>query len=304
MTPEQILSIAPRVLSQSQREFYFREGYLLAERIIDDDWLKKLRAATDEMIERSRAVSKSDKIFDLEPNHRAESPRLRRVSNPVEHHPVFWDYVTQSPLGDIIADLVGPDVKFHHSKLNYKWAQGGEEVKWHYDISFWPHTNYSPLTVGTYLYDCGMKNGPLAVLPRSHEVDPMLSQYDKRGNWTGCLSDEDVARLDLAEAVYLTGPAGSLTIHNCRTLHSSPRNMSDTGRPLLLNTLTSADAFPYTVNPIRPKHDQTIIRGEHARWAHHDPRPCLLPPDWSGGYTSIFALQQEENEEAAADGMM
>ena len=64
----------------------------------------------------------------------------------------FWDYVTQSPLADIIADLVGPDVKFHHSKLNYKWAQGGEEVKWHYDISFWPHTNYSPLTVGTYLY--------------------------------------------------------------------------------------------------------------------------------------------------------
>ena len=79
--------------------------------------------------------------------------------------------------------------------------------------------------------------------------------------------------------------------------------MSDTGRPLLLNTLTSADAFPYTVNPIRPKHDQTIIRGKRARWAHHDPRPCLLPPDWSGGYTSIFALQQEENEEATV-GMM
>ena len=53
-------------------------------------------------------------------------------------------------------------MKFHHSKLNFKWAKGGEEVKWHYDISFWPHTNYSPLTVGTYLYDCGMDQGPLA----------------------------------------------------------------------------------------------------------------------------------------------
>ena len=72
------------------------------------------------------------------------------MSSPIEHHPVFWEYCTKSPLGDIVADLVGPDVKFHHSKLNYKWAQGGEEVKWHYDISFWPHTNYSPLTVGTY----------------------------------------------------------------------------------------------------------------------------------------------------------
>ena len=30
------------------------------------------------------------------------------------------------------------------------------------------------------------------------------------------------------------------------------------------------------------------------RAGHHDPRPCLLPPDWSGGCT-IFALQQQED---------
>jgi ectoine hydroxylase-related dioxygenase (phytanoyl-CoA dioxygenase family) len=303
MTPEDILKIPPRVLTQAQREHYFREGYILLEKIIGDEWIRKLRAATDELVERSRKVTKPDTIFDLEPTHRPDAPRLRRVSNPVEHHPVFWDYCTKSPLPDIVADLVGPDVKFHHSKLNYKWAQGGEEVKWHYDISFWPHTNYSPLTVGTYIYDCGPDNGPLGVLPRSHEIEPMLSQFDHQGRWTGCLRDEDIAKLDLSKAVYLTGPAGSLTIHNCRTLHASPKNLSDTGRPLLLFTLTSADAFPYTVNPIKPKHDQTIIRGKRAAWAHHDPRPCLIPPDWSGGYTSIFSLQQEEDEKAAVGAM-
>ena len=99
--------------------------------------------------------------------------------------------------------------------------------------------------------------------------------------------------------MYLTGPAGSLTLHNCRTIHGSPRNDSDLGRPLLLYTLTSADAFPYTVNPIKPAHDQTIIRGKRAAFAHHDPRPCLIPPDWSGGYTSIFSLQQEEESRGA-----
>ena len=303
MTPEAVLKIPPRVLTQAQREHYFREGYILLEKIIGDEWIRKLRAATEELVERSRKVTKSDNVFDLEPAHRPDAPRLRRVSNPVEHHPVFWEYCTKSPLGDIVADLVGPDVKFHHSKLNYKWAQGGEEVKWHYDISFWPHTNYSPLTVGTYLYDCGPDNGPLMVLPRSHELDPMLSQFDQQGRWTGCLRDEDIAKLDLSKAAVLTGPAGSLTIHNCRTLHASEKNLSDTGRPLLLFTLTSADAFPYTVNPIKPKHDQTIIRGKRAAWAHHDPRPCLIPPDWSGGYTSIFSLQQEENEKAAVGAM-
>jgi ectoine hydroxylase len=63
--------------------------------------------------------------------------------------------------------------------------------------------------------------------------------------------------------------------------------------------MSSADAFPYTVNPIKPKHDQYILRGKRAQFAHHDPRPCLMPPDWSKGYTSIFSLQQEEAAEIA-----
>ena len=296
MTPEQVLALPPRVLSQSQREAYFRDGYILLERIIPETWIARLRAATEELVERSRKVTKSDPVFDLEADHRPSAPRLRRVSNPEDQHAVFWEYVSKGPLPDIVADLVGPDVKFHHSKLNFKWKQGGEEVKWHYDISFWPHTNYSPLTVGTYLYDCGMDQGPLGVIPGSHRIDPMLSQYGSDGRWTGCLSEADVAQLDVSKAVYLTGPAGSLTLHNCRSVHGSPRNDSDLGRPLLLYTLTSADAFPYTVNPLRPKHGEMILRGKRAEFAHHDPRPCLIPPDWSGGYGSIFSLQQAEDE--------
>jgi len=299
MTPEQILAVEPVVLTQAQREFYFSEGYLLVPAVIGEEWLERLRDATAKLVERSRAVQASDEIFDLEPGHTSAAPRLRRVSRPVEHDPVYWAYVTESILPAIVSDLVGPDVKFHHSKLNFKWLAGGEEVKWHYDISFWPHTNYSPLTVGTYLYDCGMDQGPLQVMPRSHLVNPMPTQYDHDGRWIGCLRDEDAAKLDTSKAVALPGPAGSLTLHNCRTLHYSARNISDLGRPLLLNTLSSADAFPYTVNPIRSSKDQAIIRGKRAAWAHHDPQPCLMPPDWSGGYTSIFALQQKEERAAA-----
>ena len=46
MTPEQILSIPPKVLTRSEREAYFRDGYLLLERVIDDRWLARLRAAS------------------------------------------------------------------------------------------------------------------------------------------------------------------------------------------------------------------------------------------------------------------
>ncbi|MGF1611534.1 MAG: hypothetical protein ACFCUQ_19185, partial [Kiloniellales bacterium] len=69
MTPEQVLAIPPKVLSQAQRESYFAKGYLLVERIVPDDWLARLRAVTDEMVERSRHVTKSDAVWDLEEGH-------------------------------------------------------------------------------------------------------------------------------------------------------------------------------------------------------------------------------------------
>jgi ectoine hydroxylase-related dioxygenase (phytanoyl-CoA dioxygenase family) len=167
-------------------------------------------------------------------------------------------------------------------------------VKWHQDISYWPHTNYSPLTVGVYLYDCGPDQGPLGVVPGSH-LGELFSQYNDRGDWVGCLGAEGVGRLPVDTAEYLTGPAGSVTVHHCRAVHGSRPNLSDLGRPLLLNVFSSADAFAYTANPLPSRHSGRIVRGSPARWAHHDPRPCLLPPDWSGGYTSLFALQQEES---------
>lgn len=296
MTPEQILSHPPRVLTQAQRESYFERGYILLEKAIDDDWLEQLHAAVDRQVERSRQITRSDSVFDLEPGHTADAPRLRRVSSPNDHDPVFWEFLSESVLGDILADLLGPDVKFYQSKLNFKWAQGGSEVKWHQDCPFFPHTNPAVLTVGLYMNDCGPEQGPLKAIPGSHD-GPLYDHYDANGQWTGALSEDDVAKLPLDSADTLCGPAGSLTIHNYRTVHSSEPNRSDRGRPLLLNVLSAADAMPYTPNPLPTRHAQALVRGQPARWAHHDPRPCLIPPDWSGGYTSIFASQQGEDQD-------
>ncbi len=293
MKTEDILAIPPKVLSPEQREFYFENGYLLVERAVGDELLERLRAVTAEMVEKSREITCSDAVFDLEPSHSRETPRLRRLSSPAEHHPLFWEYASQSVTPDIVADLVGPDVKFHHSKLNFKWSEGGEEVMWHQDIQYWPHTNYSPLTVGLYLDDVGPDQGPLGVVPGSHQGE-LYDQYNDKGQWVGCLSEAARRKAGVENAEFLTGPAGSLTVHKCRTIHGSRTNQSAQRRPLLLNTYSSADAFPYTANPLNSSMAGAIVRGEPAAWAHHDPRPCLMPPDWSGGYTSLFAVQREE----------
>jgi len=292
MKPEEVRKYPPVVLTEAERELYFENGYLLLERFVDHEWLARLRAATNEFLERSRQETRSGDVYDLAPGHGPAQPRLRRLKSPDDQHEAFWEYA-RGVMADLARDLVGPDVVFHHAKLNFKWNDGNDEVDWHQDIQFYPHTNYSSLTIGTYLYDTGPEDGPLGVLPRSHE-GPLYDLYDAAGNWAGSLQPPDVAKLPVAKLASLEGPAGSVTIHNCRTVHSSPPSRAAGGRPLLLNSYTSADAKAYMPHPQPSSHAYAVVRGKPARWASHDPRPCPLPPDWSGGYTSIFAAQAGE----------
>ena len=179
MTPEQVLSYPPRVLTQAQREFYFEHGYVLLESIVPEQWLPRLQAAAAELIERSRGLARSDQVYDLEDGHSAENPKLRRVTNANEAHPTFWEYISQSLVADMAADLVGPNVKFTDSNFNFKWAGGGEEIKWHQDAQYAPHTNYSQVTFATMLDDVGPDQAPMTVLsgsPRGRALRPLRRQ--------------------------------------------------------------------------------------------------------------------------------
>lgn len=276
-----------KVLSLAQVAAYERDGFLAVPGLVDATWLQRLCAVTSEFVAHSRTLTESNLIFDLEPDHTAESPRLRRLVSPADLHETFWEFMSSSVIVDVVEDLIGPDIKFHHSKLNFKAARGGEEVKWHQDIQFWPHTNYSPLTVGVFLDDVEPSMGNVGFVPGSHR-GALFDQYDGDA-WVGCISDTDLARVDTAHAVFPVGPAGSLTVHNCRTVHGSAPNRSDRQRPLLLQTYSAADAFPYTDIVRRSPHGDVLIRGRPARWARHDPRPCQIGPTEP---RTIFQVQQ------------
>ena len=153
---------------------------------------ERLRAVTDEFVEQSRALTESNVVFDLDAGHSADEPRLRRLSSPTDLHETYWEFASQSVIVDVAVDLLGPDVKFHHSKLNFKAPRGGEEVKWHQDIQFWPHTNYDLLTIGVFLEDVEPGMGEVGFVSGSHD-GPLFDLYD--GDvWVGALADADVAR--------------------------------------------------------------------------------------------------------------
>jgi len=293
VTPENILAHPPRVLSQAQRQRYFATGFVAAEGLIPEPWLRRLTDRSEAFLDESRGVAASNETFDLCPVHSPQRPHVRRLRALVDRHPDFWRFAAESPLADIAADLVGPDVKFHSSKLNYKWPGGGEIVKWHQDIPAWPHTDFSPVTIGIYIDGCAPEQGPLTVAEGSQD-GPLFSMYDDDGNYVVKIRDDELRWLTEERMRRITGGPGTTLLLNCRAVHGSAPNKAAAARPLLLPVYSSADSFPYTPSPIPSPHQGDIVRGKPARFASFDTRPVEMPPDWRGGYKPVWMHKNKD----------
>jgi len=230
------------MLSKQQIEFYNENGYLLVENAVSPAQLARMRDIAYDFIEKSRAVSVSDDVFDLDDGHSAEAPRLTRIKLPHRQHPYFWEVAKSSGITEVLRQLLGPDVLLQTSKLNTKAPGGGAAVEWHQDWAFYPHTNDRILACGLMLEDVDLANGPLQIIPGSHK-GPVLDHNNKEGVFCGAI-DPDDPEFHGDKAVTLTGKAGSMTVHHARTLHGSAPNRSDRARLILFYECLAADAWP------------------------------------------------------------
>ena len=289
------------VLDAPARRRYTEDGFLVVPGYVSAGWLGRLRAVVAAKIEESRARKASDDQFDLAPDHTADKPNIRRLRKAVDQHPELWAFAQDPSVVDLVADLVGPDVRFHSSKLNFKWSAGGDAVRWHQDIQAWPHTNLDVLTFGVYLEDTGPEQGPLTALPGTHR-GPIFEQFDDDGRWTGALTARDVATLPTATARDLCGPAGTVVLLHCRVVHGSAVNDSTRMRPLLLNVYSAADALPFSPAPAPTSKTGRLVRGQEPLHVHMEEYPARLPPRWDQvGYRSIFAAQTTAARPAYVD---
>jgi len=288
-----VATTAPtRFLTDAQVQSYQRDGYLAVRGVLDATQIGTLRRVTEALVERSRAVTKSDALFDLDPRHTAAQPVLRRIKNPADNDPLYRWVTFESPIPDIVAQLLGPAVRFHHSKLNMKGSLIGAAVEFHQDAAFYPHSNDDVLAVGLLLDDATADNGAMAVLPGSHR-GPIYTHYDGQGRFVGCMRPDDVERLDTSRAVLLELPAGSIHIHHYRLVHWSAPNTSTRERRLLINSYAAADALSLVPDSTRSPLYGTLVRGTAPGMARRTAGDMPLPPDFSQGYTSIYELQSE-----------
>lgn len=280
----------PVKLTDEQIAFYHDEGYLVVEGVLSPEKLQRLRDETDALIAGAAAVDAHNDLYDLEDSHRPDNPRVRRLKEPYRHSPYFWDLAVDTDVTDIVAQLVGPDVRIYGGKMNIKAAGYGAPVEWHQDWAFYPHSNDDVLATGMLLDDCDEGNGPLMVLPGSHK-GPVYDHHND-GAFCGAF-DPDAHDLDLSNAVKLMGPAGSMTIHHVRIVHGSALNTSNRQRRLLLTEYAAADAWPMAnMKGDFDAFEARMARGQSTKEPRLAPVPVRMPFPAAKAQGSIYENQK------------
>ena len=65
------------MLTKTQIEQYREEGFVLVEGVLDEITRKHMKQVVADLVEKSRAVTAHDGVFDLEPGHSRAEPRVR-----------------------------------------------------------------------------------------------------------------------------------------------------------------------------------------------------------------------------------
>jgi ectoine hydroxylase-related dioxygenase (phytanoyl-CoA dioxygenase family) len=280
------------MLSPAALAAYRRDGFVVLPDILEPAQIEALRRATDAFVDNARTVTASDEVYDLEETHSPDEPRVRRIKAPHLHDPEYARAARHPRIVEVLQDLWGT-VRFDTGKLNMKSAGYGAPVEWHQDWAFYPHTNDDLAAVGIMLDDCEIGNGPMMVIPGSHQ-GPVHDHHGPDGRFCGAI-DPTRCDLDFSRAIPCLGKAGSITVHHVRAVHGSATNFSGRERRLLLFQYRAADAWPLLGFAAGiEKFNDLLLAGSPTLMPRLAPVPVRLPLPPAEYQGSIY-----ENQRAA-----
>ncbi|WP_166252877.1 ectoine hydroxylase [Marinobacter salicampi] len=250
-------------LSETGLAQYERDGFLVFNQFLDQTIVERFR---DDL----RAYEQDDGILRSEGT--ITEPGKQEIRSIFGIHELSdrFDRLTRDPkILAMVHQLLGSDAYIHQSRINFKPGFHGKGFDWHSDFETWHAEDGMPrmraVSFSITLTENMPFNGPLMLVPGSHKTfipcvgrtpeDNYQSSLKKQE--LGVPNDTDLDRMIERGGIKApTGPAGSLIIFECNTLHASNANMSPWPRSNLFfvyNSVENQLAQPFCGNKPRPE---------------------------------------------------
>lgn len=249
-------------IAEADLESYAQNGFLLIESLFREDEVC-LFVEELERIQRTRTLIAREEAITEKHNN-----ELRSLFRVHELNPLFKKLSADERIVKVAEYILGSQVYIHQSRLNFKPGFSGKEFYWHSDFETWHVEDGLPrmrtLSVSVHLSENNEFNGPLMLIPGSHESYVACVGKTPDKHYKQSLKQQEFGVPDEASLRYLEskkgivapkGPTGSVTIFDCNTMHGSNSNISPYPRSnvfFVYNSIGNLPEDPFSGMPPRP----------------------------------------------------
>ncbi|WP_148863149.1 ectoine hydroxylase [Marinobacter fonticola] len=242
---------------------YERDGFLWFEGFFSQERMQPFFDELKEMASDKKLMESDQIITD------PESGEIRSVFAMHELSDHFSRLTRDPRILGMVRQLLGSEVYIHQSRINDKFGFQGSGFDWHSDFETWHSEDGMPrmraVSASLMLTDNNEFNGPLMLIPGSHHYFVPCMGETPDMNWTDSLKAQRLGVPDQDALAMLAnrggiqapkGPAGSLLLFECNTLHASNKNMSPWPRSNLFfvyNSVENRLGEPYAAPHTRPE---------------------------------------------------
>lgn len=237
----------------SVADFYNENGYFLAQDVFTPAEIAEMQRETTDLLARANASGrKMEATWQGDWREKAgigtlteTKTKVDSIHNVQNHSAYFTRLLLHERLLDYAAEILGPNIQLHHTKLHSKPPAHGSPFPLHQDYPYFPHTNNEILAALIHIDDATVENGCLCVVPGSHKLGPLPCRS----------GDDKYLSLDdwpVERAVAIPAKAGDVAFFSYLTVHGSYLNTSRRERRIVLVQLRSATNRPLDSQHVSP----------------------------------------------------
>jgi len=221
------------MLTQDQVALYEEQGFLHVPGVFDPADTKVLADALDELVQTWAFQADwtgpwREALMDPEV---AANAHLTALHDLQIFSAEFARAVMHPPLVEVMSDLLGPQVEFHHTTLHVKPPETGQPFPMHQDHPFYRHRDGRFVAVLLHLDDTSHENGEIRFLPGSHKRGGL--NHIQQSAEGPCTPHLPTTEYRLEDTVAVPAKAGDIVCMSIFAIHGSHINTTAHPRRLV-----------------------------------------------------------------------
>jgi len=254
------------MLTEEQKQFYADNGYVVVRGLLTPEEAALYRKETHALAERLSRQRDIDSTWGSANTVTEKKTSLLHCHDVQFQSAAFSRLLVDERMTSVAADIIGPNVQLHHTKMFIKPPEKGSPFPMHQDAPFFPHDNHSMIAVIIHFDDAPLEKGCVRVVPGSYKLG--MLEHEPEGSWH--LPPEQYS---VEDAVPIEAKAGDAVFFSYLTIHGSGLNVSNEARTTLLIQMRDP-SDPPTIRTHESRGQGMMLHGI-------DPTCAVNAPGWT-----------------------